>query len=231
MNVLVIDIGGSHVKFTVWGQREKRRFSSGQHLTPSELVRRVRSMTADWDYDVVSIGFPGLVVHGKPALDPPSLGKGWTKFNFKRGFRRRAQVINDAAMQALGSYAGGRMLFLGLGTGLGSTLILDDVVVPLELGELSYTDNKTLAEVLGKSGFERSGAAAWERTLHKVVGHLSSAFRADYVVLGGGNSKRVKRLPNGTRRGSNDRAFVGGARLWGLARLKAEPRKHTWVLV
>lgn len=231
MQVLVIDIGGSQVKFTVWGKGTKRKFPSGPKLTPSRFIKQVLAMTADWKYDAVSLGFAGPVVHGKPAANPANLGKGWPAFRFEKHFKKPLRIINDAAMQALGSYHGGRMLFVGLGTGLGSALILDDVVVPLELGELSYSTNETLADVLGKEARKKLGAAAWEKTVHRVVERLARAFRTDYIVIGGGNAKKLKRMPRGARRGSNANAFIGGARLWGLARLRAKPREHTWVLV
>jgi polyphosphate glucokinase len=230
MRVLVIDIGGSNVKFRVWGERTRGKFTSGKHMTPKLLVKEVLARTAGWKYNVVSIGYPGAVIHGRIAANARNLATGWIGFRFDRHFKKPVQVINDAAMQALGSYRGGRMLFLGLGTGLGSALILDDVVVPLELGELSHSGSKTLAEVLGKKGLRKSGRRAWNRAVHRIVPHLVMAFRTDYVVLGGGNVDRLDRLPAGTRRGSNAKAFIGGARLWGLARVRARPRKHTWVL-
>jgi polyphosphate glucokinase len=231
MKVLVVDIGGSHVKFTVWGERAKGKFESCQDMTPQRLVKEVLTRAAGWKYDAVSLGFPGAVVHGRPACDPPNLGKGWIGFQFRRYFKKPVRIINDAAMQALGSYRGGRMLFVGLGTGVGSALILDDVVVPLELGELGHANGDTLADVLGKRALKRYGRRKWERALRRIIPRLAAAFRTDYVVLGGGNQKLLKKLPACARRGSNDKAFTGGARLWGLARLRANPRKHTWVLV
>ncbi len=231
MRVLVIDIGGSNVKFTVWGKRLKGKFESGKNLTASKMVKEILARTKTCKYDAVSLGFPGPVIHGRPADDPPNLGRGWTGFQFRRYFKKPVRIINDAAMQALGSYRGGRMLFVGLGTGVGSALILDDVVVPLELGELGYAADETVADVLGKRALERNGRKEWERAVHKIVPRLAAAFRTDSLVIGGGNQKKLRRLPNGARRGSNDKAFIGGARLWGLARLRAHPRKHTWVLV
>ncbi len=227
----MVDIGGSNVKFTVWGKGLKGKFGSGKNLTPKRMVKEVLARTKAWKYNAVSLGFPGSVIHGRPGDDPPNLGKGWTGFHFRRYFKKPVRIINDAAMQALGSYRGGRMLFLGLGTGVGSALILDDVVVPLELGELGYADGETVSDVLGKPAFEKNGRKAWESAVHDIVPRLAAAFRTDSVVIGGGNAKKLRKLPNGTRRGSNSKAFVGGARLWGLARLRANPRKHTWVLV
>lgn len=230
MNILVIDVGGTNVKFKLWKSREKLSFDTGKNLTPRRMVNLVLKMTADWKYDVVSVGFPGPVIHGKPAINPPSLGKGWVGFDFERQFGKPVKVMNDAAMQALGSYEGGRMLFVGLGTGVGSTLILDDVIVPLELGELSYSKKRTVAEVLGKEGLMELGEKTWEKAVHQVVRRLVAAFRTESLVIGGGNVRRLKRLPRGARRGSNDRAFVGGARLWGGGPVRAKARKHTWVI-
>jgi polyphosphate glucokinase len=230
MKVLVIDIGGSHVKFKVWGQRGKEKFDSGKNLTPQALVEAVLDKSSLWEYDVVSIGYPGPVIHGRPAADPPNLAKGWVRFNFEKHFRKPLKIINDAAMQALGSYKGGRMLFLGLGTGVGSALILDDIIVPLDLGDLAYNKDKTLAEVLGKSGLKEVGRAVWEKSVHRVADHLVSAFRADYLVLGGGNAKLLKSLPAKALRGSNDKAFAGGARLWRSRGSTATPQKHTWLV-
>jgi polyphosphate glucokinase len=230
MKVLVIDIGGSHVKFKVWGQRAKFKFDSGRKLTPQIMVREVLAVVTQWEYDVVSIGYPGPVIHGRPAAEPPNLGRGWLRFNFEKHFRKPIKIINDAAMQALGSYNGGRMLFLGLGTGLGSALVLDDIIVPLDLGDLAYNKDKTLAEVLGKAGLKEMGRSSWERSLHRVANHLVSAFRADYLVIGGGNAKLLKSLPAKARRGSNNKAFAGGARLWRARNGVAAPQKHTWLV-
>jgi polyphosphate glucokinase len=230
MKILVVDIGGSRVKFTVWGKRNKRAFESGNMLTPAPMIDCLTRRTTDWTYDAVSIGFPGPVIHGKPASDPPNLGPGWVDFDFEKHLKRPVKIINDAAMQALGSYRGGRMLFLGLGTGVGSALILDEVIVPLELGELTYSKRTTVGQVLGKDGLKKAGRKRWEKAVHKVVGRLVAAFRTDCVVIGGGNAELLKRLPPGATRGSNDRAFVGGARLWGVGALHARSRKHTWVI-
>jgi polyphosphate glucokinase len=193
-------------------------------------VQEVLAKAALWEYDVVSIGYPGPVIHGRPASDPPNLGKGWVRFNFEKHFCKPTKIINDAAMQALGSYNGGRMLFLGLGTGVGSALILDDIIVPLDLGDLAYNKDKTLAEVLGKAGLKETGRTVWEKSLHRVADHLVSAFRADYLVIGGGNAKLLKSLPEKARRGSNNKAFAGGARLWRSRGGTATPQKHTWLV-
>lgn len=228
--ILVIDIGGSHVKFTVWRRYSKRRFPSGKFLTPHKMVEQVLAMTQDWDYDKITIGFPGPVIHGRPAEEPGALGKGWKRFNFEKHFRKPVKLINDAAMQALGSYRGGRMLFLGLGTGVGSALILDDVIIPLELGELSYSRKRTIAQALSNAALEETGLQEWEQAVHQVVRRLAAAFRTDYLVMGGGNAKLLKRVLPEARRGSNDRAFVGGSRLWRTGAIYATPREHTWVL-
>ena len=164
------------------------------------------------------------------AAEPPNLGKGWVGFDFERHFNKPVKIINDAAMQALGSYRGGRMLFLGLGTGIGSALILDDVIVPLELGELKYSKKRTVAQVLSKRSLKKVGTRRWERMVHEVVRWLAIAFRTDYVVLGGGNAKKLRRLRGESRRGSNARAFTGGMYLWGVGARHARPRKHTWIM-
>ena len=200
-------------------------------MTADEAIRRILAMTGSWDYNAVSIGFPGLITHGTIKESSSNLGKGWVGFNFEKHFRRPVKIINDGAMQALGSYSGGRMLFLGLGTGLGSALILDDVIIPLALGDLAYSRTCSLGETLGKQGLKRMGRQKWEEQVHRAARSLRDAFRTDYVVLGGGNVKRLKRLPSGARRGDNDNAFIGGARLWGLAGAHARPgKKHIWVI-
>ncbi len=232
MRVLVIDIGGSNVKFALCGQRRRsvRSFPSGKRLTPRQMVKKVIEMTADWSYRAVSIGYPGPVMSGRTAGEPPNLGKGWVGYDFEGGFRKPVKIINDAAMQALGSYRGGRMLFVGLGTGLGSALILDDVIVPLELGDLSYSKGRLLFDVLGKEALKANGRSKWEASVHRVTERLAAAFRTDYLVIGGGNVKRIKQMPAGTRRGSNHMAFLGGSRLWNPSTFHAKPKKHTWVI-
>jgi polyphosphate glucokinase len=230
MKILVVDIGGSHIKFKICGHRQKIKIPSGPRMTPQRMTREILAKTANWTYDAVSIGFPGPVVHGRPAGEPPNLGKGWVRFRYEKQFKRPVKIINDAAMQALGSYRGGRMLFLGLGTGLGSALILDDIIVPLDLGDLAYSRDKKLYEILGREGRARAGAKAWEKSVHRVVRDLVLAFRADQVVLGGGNAKKLRRMPRGALRGSNEKAFIGGARLWRASGRFAKPQKHTWVI-
>lgn len=231
MRVLVVDVGGSSIKLKVWQRRHNGSFPSGPHLSADAATRCILTMTAGWKYDAVAIGFPGLIIHGKIKESTTNLGTGWVGFDFKKHFHRPVKIINDGAMQALGSYSGGRMLFLGLGTGLGSALILDEVIIPLALGELAHSARSSLGETLGKNGLKRLGRRRWEAQLHRAVKSLREAFRTDYVVLGGGNVKRLKRLPSGARRGDNDNAFIGGARLWGLAGAHARPgKKHIWII-
>jgi polyphosphate glucokinase len=212
--VLAIDIGGSHVKMRVFGRREMRQFDSGPTLTPRQMVARVHEVTGDWTYDAVSIGYPGIVRHGKLVAEPHNLGKGWVGFDFRKAFGRPTHIINDAAMQAVGSYEGGRMLFLGLGTGLGSAMIVDGVVAPMELAHLPYKKGRSYEEWVGESALKRLGGKKWSRIVDEVVTQLSSALEADYVVLGGGNARKLKRLPKNARLGSNDFAFLGGFRIW-----------------
>jgi polyphosphate glucokinase len=212
--VLAIDIGGSHVKMRVFGRSEMRQFDSGPTLTPRQMVAGVHEVTGDWTYDAVSIGYPGIVRHGKLVAEPHNLGKGWVGFDFRKAFGRPTHIINDAAMQAVGSYEGGRMLFLGLGTGLGSAMIVDGVVAPMELAHLPYKKGRSYEEWVGESALKRLGGKKWSRIVDEVVTKLSSALEADYVVLGGGNARKLKRLPKNARLGSNDFAFLGGFRIW-----------------
>jgi len=231
MNILVIDIGGSTVKFKLCGDREEMcRFPSGKKMTPEQMVDQVLAHTEAWQYERVSIGFPGIVLHGKPAADPGNLGNGWTRFDFEKAFKKPVKLMNDAAMQALGNYRGGRMLFIGLGTGLGSALILDDVIVPLELGQLSYSLDQTLEDVLSKSARKRNGEEEWEQAVHKSSERLIAAFRTDYLVIGGGGAEVLKQLPEGTTRSSNLKAFTGGERLWNESGFQTKAQEHTWII-
>jgi polyphosphate glucokinase len=214
VKILVIDVGGTHVKVLVTGQKEPRKAVSGPSMGARAMVAAVKKMTTDWKYDVVSIGYPGFVLHGRPIAEPKNLGRGWVGCDFRKAFGRPVKVINDAAMQALGSYDGGRMLFLGLGTGLGSALIIDGVLEPMELAHLPYKKGRTYEEYVGLRGLERMGKKKWREHVLDVVRRLKAAVEADYVVLGGGNADKVKRLPAGVRLGSNENAFVGGFRLW-----------------
>ncbi|HUQ72771.1 MAG TPA: ROK family protein [Planctomycetaceae bacterium] len=214
--ILVIDIGGTKVKTLATGQTEPRKILSGRTMTPAKMVEEIRAVTQDWAYEVVSIGYPGLVGGSGARSEALNLGSGWVGFDFAAAFGMPVRIVNDAAMQALGSYEGGRMLFLGFGTGLGSTLIADNVVVTLELGNIPYSDGNSLADVLGRRGFRRLGKKVWRQIVSQVVPALMGAFVADYVMLGGGNSKEIRQLPPGARMGHNLTAFRGGYRLWHL---------------
>ena len=183
-------------------------------MTPRKMVARVRKLTADLKYDVISIGYPGVVAHGKIVTEPYNLGRGWVGFDFRKAFGRPTQLMNDAAMQAIGSYEGGRMLFLGLGTGLGSALVVDGTVAPMELAHLPYKNGRTFEDYVGDRGRRRLGPKKWRRAVADVVGQLSKALEADYVVLGGGNAKKLKKLPKNARLGNNQFAFLGGYRVW-----------------
>jgi len=214
MRILVLDVGGTHVKVLATGHKQRVEFPSGPKMTPAKMLAAMRAATAGWKYDAVSIGYPGPVVHGHPISEPPHLGSGWVGFDFKKAFGRAVKIVNDAAMQALGSYQGGRMLFLGLGTGLGSALIVDNVLEPMELAHLPYKKGRTFEDYVGMAGLERQGKKKWRHQVNEVVLQLKSAVQADYVVLGGGNSRLFKKLPPDTRLGDNSNAFRGGYRLW-----------------
>ncbi len=212
--VLVIDIGGTHFKVLATGQRTPREIPSGPAMTPRAMVAAVKRLTADWSYDAVSIGYPGVVVHGRPVTEPHNLGRGWVGFDFHRAFGRPVRVDNDAAMQALGSYRGGRMLFLGLGTGLGSAMIIDGVLEPMELAHLPYRKGRTYEDYVGVRGLRRLGKKRWRRHVAEVMTLLKAALEADDIVVGGGNAKRLDDLPPGARMVDNENAFIGGFRLW-----------------
>jgi len=215
MNVLVVDIGGTNVKILATGQAEPRKFPSGPTLTPKRMVAGVKKLAGDWKYDVLSIGYPGPILGGRPVSEPFNLGPGWVGFNFQAAFGRPVKVINDAAMQALGSYQRGKMLFLGLGTGLGSTMIVDGVVEPAELGHLPYKSRgRTDEDYVGLRGLKRMGRKRWEQHVVELIERLIAALEPDDVVLGGGNVKQLKTLPVGCRAGDNANAFLGGFRLW-----------------
>jgi len=213
MNVLVIDIGGTGVKLLATGQDAPRKFPSGPDLTPEQMAAGVVQAAAGWDYEAVSVGYPGPVLHGRPLLDPVNLGPGWVGFDFAAALGRPVKVVNDAAMQALGSYEGGKLLFLGLGTGLGSAMIADGVIEPMELAHLPYR-KATFEDYVGIRGLKRLGKKKWRRAVFDVVARLTAALEPDYVVLGGGNVKRLKELPPKCRAGDNANAFLGGFRLW-----------------
>jgi polyphosphate glucokinase len=211
--VLAVDVGGSHVKAVLNGVDERRRFVSGPELTAAQMVEGVLKETDDWEYVGVSVGVPGPVIDGKVVREPVNLGEGWVGYNFEKAFGKPTKVINDAAMQALGSYEGGRMLFLGLGTGLGTTLVIDGVVAPMELGHLPYR-KATYEDYVGEAGLERDGHKRWQKHVVETIEHLSAALLPDYVVLGGGNARELHELPENCRLGHNEDAFLGGFRLW-----------------
>jgi polyphosphate glucokinase len=211
--VLVVDVGGTHVKVLATGQKQPREIVSGPTMTASQMVKEVKQVAQDWKYDVVSIGFPAPVVDGRPLHEPYNLGRGWVGFNFTRAFGRPVKIVNDAAMQAFGSYHGGRMLFLGLGTGLGSALIVDGRILPMELAHLPYK-KKTYEDYVGIRGLKRYGRKKWQRHVFAIVDQLKAALEPDYIVLGGGNAKKLKSVPSGARLGNNRNAFPGGFRLW-----------------
>jgi predicted NBD/HSP70 family sugar kinase len=214
--ILVIDIGGTKFKILASGHTHPRKMLSGKKLTPERMVESVRELAKGWKYDAISIGYPGQVGSHGPRSDPANLGAGWVGFDFAAAFDCPVRIINDAAMQALGSYEGGRMLFLGLGTGLGSAMIADSVIIPLELGQLEYQDGTKFGDLLGHRGLKEMGKDPWRETVKKLAETLINAFCVDYVVLGGGNAKLVRDLPSTVRRGNNLTAFRGGLRLWNL---------------
>jgi polyphosphate glucokinase len=213
MNVLVIDVGGTHVKILASGEKVKREIDSGPTLTARQMVSSVKKLADGWKYDVVSIGYPGPVVHDRPLAEPHNLGKGWMGFNFAAAFKLPTKVINDAVMQALGGYRGGKMLFLGLGTGLGSTMIVDGIVEPMELAHLPYK-KRTYEDYVGARALEEFGKKAWRKNIEDVVESLVAALQPEDVVLGGGNAKKLKELPPLCRLGDNANAFKGGFRMW-----------------
>jgi glucose-6-phosphate isomerase len=214
MNVLVVDVGGTTVKILVTGQDAPRRLPSGPTLTAEQMVVGVKQLVGDWQYDAVAIGYPGPVLNNRPLADPRFLGRGWMGYDFDAAFTCPVKVVNDAAMQALGSYAGGKMLFLGLGTGLGSAMIVDGIVEPLELGPLPYK-RRTFEDYVGVRGYERLGKKKWRQHVADVIARLMAALQPEYVIVGGGNVKKLKVLPPGCRVGDNAKAFLGGFRLWG----------------
>lgn len=212
MNILVIDVGGTNIKVHLSG-KEVCKYPSGPTMTASTMIDELQVATKDWRYDVVSIGYPGPIVRGKLLADPINLGPGWMNFNFEERLGKPVKIINDAAMQALGSYEGGRMLFIGLGTGMGAALVYDRVLIPLEIAHLPYK-KATYEDYLGVKGLDKVGKKKWRELVGDVVARLKAAFIADYVVLGGGNSKKIVDVPEGARLGDNRNAFIGGERLW-----------------
>jgi polyphosphate glucokinase len=213
VKVLVVDIGGTHVKILATGQKQPREFPSGPKLTAKQMVTGVKKVANDWRYDAVSIGYPGVVINNRPLTEPWNLGPGWRGYDFEREFKCPVKVVNDAAMQALGSYRSGKMLFLGLGTGLGSAMVVDGIVEPMELGHLPYR-KRTFEDYVGVAGRKRLGQKKWEQAVRDVIARLIAALEPEDVVLGGGNVNNLKKLPPGCRTGDNANAFVGGFRLW-----------------
>jgi predicted NBD/HSP70 family sugar kinase len=218
LKVLVVDVGGNNVKLLLRGQRQVRKIPSGRNMGPRRMVAAIREVTAGWKYDAVAIGFPGQIKQGRIVAEPMNLGRGWVRFDFRRAFRRPVRVVNDAVMQALGSYRGGRLLFLGLGTGLGAALVLDGLTQPLEIAHLPYRDGWTYEDLLGKDALDEVGKKRWRRLVFEIVPRLQAAFQVDEVVLGGGNSKLLDKLPRGCRLGDNKNAIAGGFRLWNDAK-------------
>lgn len=225
--ILVIDVGGTHVKLMI-SPRERRKFDSGPRMTPGQWLRLLKANLRGWKFDAISIGFPAPVHNGRIVHDPKHLGTGWARFDFRKALKKPTVIINDAAMQALGSYRGGRMLFLGLGTGLGSAMVWKNTLLPLELGDLPYRDGKIIEQFLGKPGLAKLGERAWKSEVRHAVLQLKKSFVADYVVLGGGNAKRFNTLPEGVEAGHNRNAYLGGVRLW-----ENDPRtrKKKWTIV
>jgi len=225
--ILVIDSGGSNVKLMI-SRAGKRKFRSGPHLTPREMVAQTEPLVSDWKFDAISMGFPSPVRGGRIVTEPKHLGKGWVRFDFEKAFCKPVRIINDASLQALGSYRGGRMLFLGLGTGLGSALVWSNYVLPLELGDLPYRNGSIIEDYLGKPGLARLGEKTWRRDVEHALVQLKKALIADYVALGGGNAKKFDELPQGIERGNNRNAFLGGTRLW---QIDPRTRRPKWQIL
>src|SRR5262245_18645086 len=233
MRILVVDVGGTHVKFLASGRRTPVKVASGPTMTPRRMVTAAKQATKGWKFEAVSVGYPGAVIAGRPVHEPHNLGPGWVGFDFRRAFGKPVKVVNDAAMQALGSYRGGRMLFLGLGTGLGSALVANGTVEPMELAHLPYKKGRTYEDYVGLRGLERLGKKKWRRAVEDVAVRLKYALQADELVLGGGNAKLLKALPPDARFVSNANAFIGGFRLWdqeaprALRANKSGPRRRS----
>jgi polyphosphate glucokinase len=225
--ILVIDVGGSNVKLMI-SRAARRKFKSGRKLTPGAMVKQIKPLVADWEFDAVSLGFPSPVRNGKIVSEPKHLGKGWVRFDFQKALGKPVRIINDASMQALGSYHGGRMLFLGLGTGLGSALVWDSYVLPLELGDLPYRNGSIIEDYLGEAGHARVGEKVWQRDVQHALVQLKKSLIADYVVLGGGNAKELNEIPKGVELGHNRNAFLGGVRLW---QIDSRTRRPKWQIL
>ena len=214
MKILVIDVGGTNIKMGMSAREERPKVPSGPELTAAKMVAAVQKATEAWKYDVISIGYPGPVMQGKPVEEPRNLAPGWVGFEYEQAFDKPVRIVNDAAMQALGSYRGGRMLFLGLGTGLGSALVVEGILQPLELAHLPYRNGRTYEDYLGLRGYKRLGRRRWRRHVEKVAAQLQHGLQADYLTLGGGQTKHLAELPPGSSLGNNAHAIVGGFRLW-----------------
>jgi hypothetical protein len=225
--ILVIDVGGSNVKLMI-SRAARRKFKSGRKLTPRAMVRQMKPLVAEWEFDAISLGFPSPVRNGKIVTEPKHLDQGWVGFNFEKALGKPVRIINDAAMQALGSYHGRRMLFLGLGTGLGSALVWDSYVLPLELGDLPYRNGSVIEDYLGKAGQTLLGKKVWQRDVQRALVQLKKSFIADYVVLGGGNAKELNKIPKGIELGHNRNAFLGGVRLW---QIDPRTRRPKWQIL
>lgn len=228
MNVLMVDVGGTNVKVMACYEGEMRRMPSGEKLTASEMVRGVLELASDLEFDRVSLGFPGLVEHGKPVLEPPNLGDGWVDFDFAKAFGKPVRIINDAAMQALGNYSTGRLLFLGLGTSIGTAVIVDDIVVPIEVGLTKLTRKERLMDRLSKVALKRDGQEHWTEAVVEAVELLQNVFKPDETVLGGGNARLVDPLPANCRCVDNRSAYVGAQRLWEGSDLFAKACPTSW---
>jgi len=220
MTVLVVDVGGSNVKLRVTGQEKRTKLPSGPGYTPEQLRADLEGATGGWEFDAVTVGFPAPIVDGRIPWEPQNLGRGWAGFQFEEAFGKPVKVINDAAMQAVGCYEGGRMLFLSLGTGLGSALIADYHVIALELCDLRWSEDRSLEDQLGKPAMKKLGKARWEESVHETVAMLREALLPESIVIGGGGAKHLKELPEGVERGHNSHAFEGGERLWNDERFR-----------
>lgn len=230
MDVLVIDIGGTSVKFWHTAHEEHRKFPSGKDLTPERMVQHAKDLVDDWQWEAIALGLPCRVSSGRPVEDPQNLGPGWVAYNFASAFDRPVRVMNDAALQALGSYDGGRMLFLGLGTAVGSAYIADHLILSLDIGRLHYGDNR-LFELLGEQGLEKLGPKKYQNLVHDVLPSLKNAMMADYVVLGGGSVKKIEQLPDGVRRGHNRTVVEGGRKLWEELPDPTEKVENAWMIL
>jgi polyphosphate glucokinase len=230
MDVLVIDIGGSSVKLWHTAHEEHRKYSSGKSLTPEKMIEETKDLAHDWQWEAIALGLPCRVSNGRPVEDPQNLGSGWVAFNFAAAFGQPVRVMNDAALQALGSYDGGRMLFLGLGTAVGSTYIADRLILSLDLGRMAYGEHR-LFELLGDEGFENLGPKKWQNVVHEVLPALKNSLMVDYVVLGGGSVKKIDQLPDGIRRGHNRTVVEGGRRLWEELPDPTEKLESTWMIL